>query len=315
MQVERVVAHVLDEDDVIPHDLELQQLGAALAQLAPRVHREVEEPLALLQLSCLLLDLADLELHLVDLLVGLVGAHLPLERRRLLKGRGEVVDLARELLRLALDLLGLLRLQRHQPLLGEEAELLGVLPLEGRLLELAYRLVGHRDVVLAQQAHHAAQRLEEFVDLVIGLLHVLQVPHGRGELRHVVALHLGVEPAAHLAHEIVELRQAVEHGVLQVLRVREHPLGHPRRERLLSGPRVHLEPAARRRYGHQRHGVLQSLVVGDLLVEGVQRRLTPQPRARRVGGRGGGRLDVVGGGGGGRGLGLVVVWATGEELG
>ena len=298
---------------MVPHDLELQQLGAALAQLAPRVHREVEEPLALLQLGGLLLDLADLELHPVDLLVGLVAAHLPLERRRLLEGRGEVVDLARELLRLALDLLGLLRLQWHQPLLSEEAELLGVLPLEGCLLELAYRLVSHQDVVLAQQAHYAAQRLEELVDLVVGLLHVLQVPHGRGELRHVVALHLGVEPAAHLAHEIVELRQAAEHRVLQVLRVREHPLGHPRRERLLGGPRVHLEPAARRRYGHQRHGVLQSLVVGDLLVEGVQRRLAPQPCARRVGG-GGGRLDLVGAGGG-QGLGLVVVWAAGEELG
>jgi hypothetical protein len=298
---------------MVPHDLELQQLGAALAQLAPRVHREVEEPLALLQLGGLLLDLADLELHPVDLLVGLVAAHLPLERRRLLEGR-EVVDLARELLRLALDLLGLLRLQWHQPLLSEEAELLGVLPLEGCLLELAYRLVSHQDVVLAQQAHYAAQRLEELVDLVVGLLHVLQVPHGRGELRHVVALHLGVEPAAHLAHEIVELRQAAEHRVLQVLRVREHPLGHPRRERLLGGPRVHLEPAARRRYGHQRHGVLQSLVVGDLLVEGVQRRLAPQPCARRVGGGGGGRLDLVGAGGG-QGLGLVVVWAAGEELG
>ena len=44
----RAGAHVLDEDDVVPHDLELQQLGAALAQLAPRVHGEVEQPLALL---------------------------------------------------------------------------------------------------------------------------------------------------------------------------------------------------------------------------------------------------------------------------
>ena len=39
---------MLDEDDMVPHDLELQQLGAALAQLPPRVHSEVEQPLALL---------------------------------------------------------------------------------------------------------------------------------------------------------------------------------------------------------------------------------------------------------------------------
>ena len=53
--------------------------------------------------------------------------------------------------------------------------------------------------------------------------------HERG---HVVGGDLVLEPGVDGVHERGELAQRVLHAALQVLRVREHPLGDPRRERL-----------------------------------------------------------------------------------
>mmetsp|Transcript_13830 Transcript_13830/g.40648 ORF Transcript_13830/g.40648 Transcript_13830/m.40648 type:complete len:713 (+) Transcript_13830:1624-3762(+) len=274
---------------VVPHHLEELKALAALANLAEVYRLHLEQLHLGAELLRLGLDLVEQHVPLVEQGVRRVRADAEAEGRLRLEARDKVDHLLLEGLDLVLDLLLLHGLQRMEHLARVERRLLGVLPLEGRLLEALQDGVAHRDVVLLEQRNGVLDRLEHGVELALLHAHVVHVRHGRDQRLRIVVLGRLGEAAVDLVAEAHQVLQLALNVVLEVVGVRQPPLGRPGGERVLHWPRIHLEPALEGLRWQRADLVLDSLVVDNPLVEeaevdhlGTRRALLGVRSCRRI---------------------------------